>query len=117
MGSLVCVCGVRCQRRGTGTGVARQRPPGASRRAAGLSKRVVCRCRCAWGRAQSLQHNPNGRFVTVCGDGEFVVYTALAWRNKSFGSVSGTRARTLPSAALLPPDPVELAAGRTASGA
>ncbi len=36
---------------------------------------------------QSLAHNPNGRFVTVCGDGEFVVYTALAWRNKSFGSV------------------------------
>mmetsp|Transcript_1936 Transcript_1936/g.2994 ORF Transcript_1936/g.2994 Transcript_1936/m.2994 type:complete len:1036 (+) Transcript_1936:110-3217(+) len=35
---------------------------------------------------QSLQHNPNGRFVTVCGDGEFVVYTALAWRNKSFGT-------------------------------
>eukprot|EP00877_Chromochloris_zofingiensis_P000490 jgi/Chrzof1/10441/UNPLg00368.t1 len=35
---------------------------------------------------QSLRHNPNGRFVTVCGDGEYVVYTALAWRNKSFGS-------------------------------
>lgn len=35
---------------------------------------------------QSMQHNPNGRFVTVCGDGEFIVYTALAWRNKSFGS-------------------------------
>ena len=34
---------------------------------------------------QSLQHGPNGRFVTVCGDGEYVVYTALAWRNKSFG--------------------------------
>lgn len=34
---------------------------------------------------QSLKHNPNGRFVTVCGDGEYVVYTALAWRNKSFG--------------------------------
>jgi hypothetical protein len=34
---------------------------------------------------QSLRHNPNGRFVTVCGDGEYVVYTALAWRNKSFG--------------------------------
>lgn len=33
----------------------------------------------------SLQHNPNGRFVAVCGDGEFIVYTALAWRNKSFG--------------------------------
>ena len=35
---------------------------------------------------QSLQHNPNGRFVTVCGDGEYIIYTALAWRNKSFGS-------------------------------
>ena len=35
---------------------------------------------------QSLQHNPNGRFVTVCGDGEDIIYTALAWRNKSFGS-------------------------------
>lgn len=35
---------------------------------------------------QSLKHNPNGRFVSVCGDGEFIVYTALAWRNKSFGS-------------------------------
>jgi coatomer subunit beta' len=36
---------------------------------------------------QSLQHSPNGRFVTVCGDGEYVIYTALAWRNKSFGQV------------------------------
>ena len=35
---------------------------------------------------QSLQHNPNGRFVTVCGDGEYIIYTALAWRNKSFGT-------------------------------
>ena len=35
---------------------------------------------------QSLQHNPNGRFVTVCVDGEYIIYTALAWRNKSFGS-------------------------------
>jgi hypothetical protein len=24
--------------------------------------------------------------VTVCGDGEYVIYTALAWRNKSFGT-------------------------------
>ena len=32
-----------------------------------------------------LRHNSNGRFVVVCGDGEYVVYTALAWRNKSFG--------------------------------
>lgn len=35
---------------------------------------------------QALSHNPNGRFVVVCGDGEYIVYTALAWRNKSFGS-------------------------------
>lgn len=26
------------------------------------------------------------RFVTVCGDGEYIIYTALAWRNKSFGT-------------------------------
>jgi coatomer subunit beta' len=35
---------------------------------------------------QTLAHNPNGRFVVVCGDGEYIIYTALAWRNKSFGS-------------------------------
>ncbi|KAJ5501204.1 Coatomer beta' subunit [Penicillium expansum] len=28
---------------------------------------------------------PNGRFVSVCGDGEYIIYTALAWRNKAFG--------------------------------
>jgi coatomer subunit beta' len=39
--------------------------------------------------AQTLQHSPNGRFVTVCGDGEYIIYTALAWRNKSFGSGVG----------------------------
>ncbi|TIA88151.1 hypothetical protein E3P99_02775, partial [Wallemia hederae] len=33
----------------------------------------------------SIEHSPNGRFVTVCGDGEYIIYTALAWRNKSFG--------------------------------
>ncbi len=35
---------------------------------------------------QSLKHSPNGRFVTVQGEGEYVIYTALAWRNKSFGT-------------------------------
>eukprot|EP00897_Mesotaenium_endlicherianum_P002794 jgi/Mesen1/2542/ME000161S01590 len=35
---------------------------------------------------QSLDHNPSGRFVVVCGDGEYIIYTALAWRNRSFGS-------------------------------
>ena len=34
----------------------------------------------------TLMHSPNGRFVAVCGDGEYIIYTALAWRNKSYGS-------------------------------
>ncbi|KAG9244405.1 coatomer WD associated region-domain-containing protein [Calycina marina] len=34
----------------------------------------------------TLLHSPNGRFVSVCGDGEFIIYTALAWRNKAFGN-------------------------------
>ncbi|KAF8634631.1 hypothetical protein AX15_000808 [Amanita polypyramis BW_CC] len=33
-----------------------------------------------------LLHSPNGRFVTVVGDGEYIIYTALAWRNKAFGN-------------------------------
>ncbi|KAK9477576.1 coatomer WD associated region-domain-containing protein [Lipomyces japonicus] len=32
-----------------------------------------------------LIHSANGRFVAVCGDGEYIIFTALAWRNKSFG--------------------------------
>ncbi|XP_017492758.1 PREDICTED: coatomer subunit beta'-like, partial [Rhagoletis zephyria] len=35
---------------------------------------------------QTISHNPNGRFVVVCGDGEYIIYTALTLRNKSFGS-------------------------------
>ncbi|KAF8733449.1 hypothetical protein AX14_003844 [Amanita brunnescens Koide BX004] len=35
-----------------------------------------------------LLHSPNGRFVTVVGDGEYIIYTALAWRNKAFGNGS-----------------------------
>lgn len=34
---------------------------------------------------QTVAHNPNGRFVVVCGDGEFIIYTAMALRNKAFG--------------------------------
>ena len=34
----------------------------------------------------AIIHSPNGRFVTVVGDGEYITYTALAWRNKSFGN-------------------------------
>jgi coatomer subunit beta' len=36
----------------------------------------------------TLQHSPNRRFITVVGDGEYIIYTALAWRNKAFGSGS-----------------------------
>lgn len=35
---------------------------------------------------QSLHHSPNGRFVAISGDGEFIVYTSLALRNQTFGS-------------------------------
>lgn len=35
---------------------------------------------------QKIIHNSNGRFVAVCGDGEYIIYTATALRNKSFGS-------------------------------
>ena len=35
---------------------------------------------------QTLIHSHNGRFAAICGDGEYIIYTALAWRNKAFGS-------------------------------
>ncbi|XP_026280347.1 coatomer subunit beta' [Frankliniella occidentalis] len=35
---------------------------------------------------QTVAHNPNGRFVVVCGDGEYIIYTSMALRNKAFGS-------------------------------
>lgn len=35
---------------------------------------------------QRIAHNPNGRLLAVVGDGEYVVYTAQALRNKAFGS-------------------------------
>ncbi|KAK6203295.1 coatomer WD associated region-domain-containing protein [Scheffersomyces amazonensis] len=34
---------------------------------------------------QSLTHSPNGRYATVCGDGEYIIYTSLAWRSKTYG--------------------------------
>ena len=33
----------------------------------------------------SLEYCPSGRFISVVGDGEYVIYTAIAWRNKTFG--------------------------------
>lgn len=35
---------------------------------------------------QQLSHNPNGRFVAMSGDGEYIIYTSMALRNKAFGS-------------------------------
>ncbi|ODV81943.1 Coatomer, beta' subunit [Suhomyces tanzawaensis NRRL Y-17324] len=35
---------------------------------------------------QSLAHSPNGRYAAVCGDGEYIVYTSLAWRSKAYGN-------------------------------
>jgi coatomer subunit beta' len=35
---------------------------------------------------QSLAHSPNGRYAAVCGDGEYIVYSSLAWRSKAYGS-------------------------------
>ncbi|XP_043491716.1 coatomer subunit beta' isoform X2 [Polistes fuscatus] len=37
---------------------------------------------------QTIQHNPNGRFLVVCGDGEYIIYTSMALRNKAFGQAS-----------------------------
>ncbi|RUS79130.1 hypothetical protein EGW08_013108 [Elysia chlorotica] len=35
---------------------------------------------------QTIAHSPNGRFMSVCGDGEYTIYTAVALRNKAYGS-------------------------------
>jgi coatomer subunit beta' len=35
---------------------------------------------------QALSHDASGRLVCVCGDGEYIIYTALSLKNKSFGS-------------------------------
>ncbi|KAK2704579.1 hypothetical protein QYM36_016841 [Artemia franciscana] len=34
----------------------------------------------------TLAHNSNGRYVAVCGEGEYNIYTAMALRNKAYGS-------------------------------
>jgi len=35
---------------------------------------------------QMLMHNCNGQFIVVLGDGEYIIYTSQALRNKAFGS-------------------------------
>ena len=34
----------------------------------------------------ALLHSPNGHSVTIVGDGEYIIYTALSWCNESFGN-------------------------------
>lgn len=34
---------------------------------------------------KQLLHDPKGRFVSLCGDGEYVIYAAISWRSKSYG--------------------------------
>lgn len=34
---------------------------------------------------QWIGYNSNGRFIAICGDGEWSIYSSLAFRNKSFG--------------------------------
>jgi len=35
---------------------------------------------------QSVSHNPNGKFLVICGDGQYIIHTALTLRNKDFGN-------------------------------
>lgn len=37
---------------------------------------------------QYIAHNSNGKFLVVCGDGQYIIQTALTLRNKDFGSAS-----------------------------
>jgi len=34
----------------------------------------------------TIMHDPKGRLIAVCGDSEYVIYTALSLKNQSFGS-------------------------------
>ncbi|KAJ1614335.1 coatomer complex beta [Cryptosporidium canis] len=38
---------------------------------------------------QDIQFHPNGRFLSICGDEEFVIYTTQALRSKCFGKAIG----------------------------
>lgn len=37
---------------------------------------------------QYIAHNSNGKFLVVCGDGQYIIQTALTLRNKDFGSAT-----------------------------
>ncbi|EAY05064.1 WD repeat protein, putative [Trichomonas vaginalis G3] len=33
-----------------------------------------------------MKHSPNGKFVYICGSGEYVIYSTLGFRNKAYGN-------------------------------
>lgn len=37
---------------------------------------------------QTVKHSPNGRFFVVCGDGEYVIKSARAFRNQGYGTAN-----------------------------
>ncbi|GFE53787.1 beta subunit of coatomer [Babesia ovis] len=37
---------------------------------------------------QSVSHHPNGRFICLCGESEYVIYTAQGMRSKAFGKAT-----------------------------
>lgn len=37
---------------------------------------------------QSVSHHPNGRFICLCGDSEYVIYTSQGMRSKTFGKAN-----------------------------
>ncbi|KAL7722294.1 Coatomer subunit beta' [Entamoeba marina] len=37
---------------------------------------------------QSVTFSPNGRFVSIVGDNDYIIYTTLAWRNVKYGTCS-----------------------------
>lgn len=45
-----------------------------------------CCCLLTWTQNLTSASLSCPRFVVVCGDGEYIIYTAMALRNKSFGS-------------------------------
>ncbi|XP_954346.1 beta subunit of coatomer complex, putative [Theileria annulata] len=37
---------------------------------------------------QELSHHPNGRFICLCGDSEYIIYTSQGMKSKTFGKAS-----------------------------
>jgi len=35
---------------------------------------------------QTIQFSPNGRFIAIVGDSDYIIYTSVAWRNVKYGN-------------------------------